>query len=61
LDCHGKEVVKWAKILHGEFLHQSINDPAKELLGGGSEHNVVHIEQQINGLCTATVNKERCI
>jgi hypothetical protein len=50
-----------AKIFHGEFLHQSINDPAEELLGRGSEYNVVHIEQQVNSLCTATVNKKRGI
>jgi hypothetical protein len=38
-------MVKRAKVLHGELLHQSINNSAKKLLGRCSENNIVHVEQ----------------
>jgi len=52
LYCH-------AKILHGEFLHQSINNSAKKLLGRSSENNVIHVEQQKDSLWTTVVDEER--
>jgi len=59
LNCHAKKVMKGAEVFHGKFLHQSINDPAEELLRRGSEDNIVHIEQRINS--TSMVNKQRSI
>jgi hypothetical protein len=59
LYCHAKKMVKGAKILHGEFLHESINNSAKKLLGRSSENNVVHVEQQKNSLWTTVVDEER--
>jgi GMP synthase-like glutamine amidotransferase len=45
LNCHAEKVVQRAKILHGKFILQSHNHTVEELLGGGSEYNVVHIEK----------------
>jgi hypothetical protein len=43
-------MVKRAKVLHGELLHQSINNSAEKLLGRCSENNVVYVKQQIDCL-----------
>jgi hypothetical protein len=43
-------MMKRAKVLHGELLHQSINNSAEKMLGGGSENNIVHVKQQIDSL-----------
>jgi hypothetical protein len=50
LNCHAKKMVKRAKVLHGELLHQSINNSAEKLLGRCSENNVVYVKQQIDCL-----------
>jgi hypothetical protein len=41
---HPQEVVKLAKILHGELLLQGLNGAPKEIGGGGCEDNIINIE-----------------
>jgi len=45
LHCHTQEVVKDTKILHGEFLLESRDDARKKVHAGGSENNIIDIQQ----------------
>jgi hypothetical protein len=43
-DGDAEKKVKCAEVLEGKFPLKSRNGPAKELLGGGRQNNVVDIE-----------------
>src|SRR6185295_6664449 len=59
LNSDAQEVMELTKILHSELLLQRGDDTLKQLLTGGCEHNVIHIEQQICSLIHTTVDEER--
>jgi hypothetical protein len=44
LNCHAQEVMQGTKVFHSKFLLQGSNH-TKELLRGGSEDDVIHIEE----------------
>ena len=45
LYCHTQEVMEDTKILHGEFLLESRDDATKKVQTGGSENNIIDIQQ----------------
>jgi hypothetical protein len=48
LNSHAKKEMEGTKVLHGKFLLAGFNNTVKKLWRGGSEHNVVHVEEQVN-------------
>ena len=49
-------MVELTKILHSKLLLQRGDDALKQLLTGGSEHNVINIEQQVGSLIPTAVD-----
>ena len=54
-----KKMVELTKILHSKLLLQRVYDTLKQLLTGGCEHNVIHIEQQVGSLVPTAVDEQR--
>src|SRR6185436_18016742 len=59
LNSDAQELVELIQILHSKLLLQRGDDTLKQLLTGGSEHNVIDIEQWICSLSPTAVDKER--
>lgn len=56
-DNDPKEMMKGSHILHGEGrLHRS-NDPVQQVIGGGSENNVIRIQKQVCSVRAMAVDK----
>jgi hypothetical protein len=50
-------MMKGSHILHGEGrLHRS-NDPVQQVIGGGSENNVIRIQKQVCSVRAMAVDK----
>jgi len=60
LNCHAEEVVQGTEIFHGKLL-QGINHTVEELLRGGSEDNIVHIQKQVDSLGATSIYEQRCV
>jgi len=61
LNCHTEEMMKGAKVLHGKLVLECCNQAMQELLGGGSEDDLVDIEKQVDCLGATTKYEEGCI
>jgi len=55
LNCHAEEVMQGTKVFHGKRLLQGSNHTEEELLRGGSEDDVIHIQEQVYCLGAASV------
>jgi hypothetical protein len=53
-----EEVVKGPEVLHGEFPLKGDNRAVKEVGGGCREHNVVDVEQKVDGVVAAPVDEQ---
>src|SRR6185436_16683477 len=61
LNSNAQEVVELTKILHSKLLLQRGDNALKQLLTGGSEHNIINIEQQVGSLIPTAVDGQRSV
>jgi hypothetical protein len=56
LNSYTEKEVQRAKVLHGKFFLQSLDDTL-EKLRGSCEHNVINIEKQVDTVISSAKNE----
>jgi hypothetical protein len=60
-DSNAEEVVKSAKIRHGELRAQLSHDALQEGRGRGGENDVVVVQQEVGETCPLSKNEKGCV
>lgn len=58
-DADAEEVLKRAKVLHGELRAKAVNDEAQQPCSRCSKHNVVDVQEEEGGVSTLLENEQR--
>jgi hypothetical protein len=51
-------MMKLSHICHSKLMLECINHLTKELSGGGSENNIIHVQQQVGGVRAPAVDEQ---
>jgi len=51
-------MMKLAHVCHSELTLKGLNHLAKELGRGGSENNVIHVQQQVSGVRSPAIDEQ---
>jgi hypothetical protein len=54
-------MMKLAQVLHRKFLLKGCNDAMKQIHRGGSQHNIIHIQQEIGSVAAMMKHEQQGI
>jgi hypothetical protein len=59
LNTDSQKMVKRTHISHRELTAEGSNDPVKKIHGGGSQHNIINVEEEKSHISTSGEDEQR--